>query len=199
MPRSPALVLIGPAAAGPTTIGELAAAQLGLPFVDLDGIGERYYAEVGWSIQRLVDCSNELGRVAAERMWEPTRAHAVQRAVEDHPHSVLALGAGHTSFIDPGCFARVSAAPSVVLVLPSPDRAAALAELRCRSLASKGTEWISAGHDFLAQWHDDAGTRSLATDVVYTAGVTPAATSERVAAGVLQRNARSVPFSGGSI
>ncbi|MFJ7750905.1 shikimate kinase [Arthrobacter sp. NPDC097144] len=192
MVRSPALVLIGPAAVGKTTVGELVAAQLGLPFVDLDEIGERYYAEIGWSIQRLVDCTEQFGRVAAEREWEPARAHAVRRAVEDHPESVMALGAGHTSFYDPDCVASVTSSlapvPNVVLILPSPDRSAALAELRRRSLRSKETTWISAGHDFLAEWHDDVGTRSLATDVVFTAGNTPQGTAEQIVANILQRN-----------
>lgn len=196
MLRSPALVLIGPAAAGKTTVGELVATRLGRPFVDLDEIGDRYYAEVGWSIQRLVDCSEQLGRIAAERLWEPARAHAVRRAVEDHPESVMALGAGHTSFHDPDCIACVTNAlvpvPNVVLILPSPDRSTALAELRRRSLSSKGTMWISAGHDFLAEWHDDAGTRSLATDVVFTAGKTPQETAGQIAVSVLQRSRLSV-------
>lgn len=195
MPRSPALVLVGPAAAGKSTLGELVAAQLGAPFVDLDDVGERYYAEVGWSIPRLVECSRSLGRVAAEREWEPARAHAVRRALGDHPDAVLALGAGHTSYTDAVCFAQVSAAlahvPTVALVLPTRDRPAALAELRRRSLAAKGTDWISAGHDFLAEWHDDAGTRLLATDVVFTAGSTPAETAEHLAATVLQRRPHS--------
>lgn len=189
MSRSPALVLIGPAAAGKTTVGGLVATRLGRPFVDLDDVGEHYYAEVGWSIGRLVERSRHLGRVAAEREWEPARAHAVRRVLEDYPDSVLALGAGHTSYMDAACFARVSAAlagvPTVALLLPSPDRPAALAELRGRSLASKGTDWISAGHDFLAEWHDDAGTRLLATDVVFTMGSTPAETAEQLAAVVL--------------
>lgn len=186
MSAPPLLVLVGPAAAGKTTVGQLAAELLHVPFVDLDDVGERYYAEVGWSIQRLAECSQQLGRVAAEREWEPARAHAVVRAVEDHPGAVLALGAGHTSYTAPGCFAQVAAAlagvPQVALILPSPDRASSLAELRRRSLASKGTDWISAGHDFLAEWLDDAGMRSLGTDVVYTDGHTAEAVAAQLTA-----------------
>lgn len=184
MPAPPLLVLIGPAAAGKTTIGQLVAELLHVPFVDLDDVGERYYAEVGWSIQRLAERSRQLGRVAAEREWEPARAHAVVRAVEDHPGAVLALGAGHTSYMDHRCFAQVAdvlaGVPQVALILPSPDRASSLAELRRRSLASKGTDWISAGHDFLAEWLDDAGMRSLATDVVYTDGHTAEAVAAQL-------------------
>lgn len=106
MPASPVLVLIGPAAAGKSTVGELAAGILGVPFVDLDDVGGPYYAEVGWSIARLVERIGRIGRVAAEREWEPARAHAVGRAVHDHPGAVLALGAGHTSFTDADCLAE---------------------------------------------------------------------------------------------
>lgn len=192
MPVSPAVVLIGPAAAGKSTLGLLVAEELGLEFVDLDEIGEAYYLEVGWSIDRLIHRSAEVGRVAAEREWEPARAHAVQRAVAEHPGTVLALGAGHTSFIDATCFARVCAALAavdhVVLVLPEAGRDAGLAELRERSVATKGTDWIRSGHDFLAEWFDDAGTRSLATHVVYTEGESPQATAARLVSDLLASN-----------
>ena len=199
MSSPPSLVLIGPAAAGKTTAGSLAATILGVSFVDIDDVGGRYYAEVGWSIERLVRRSKEVGRVAAERDWEPARAHAVRRAVADHPGAVLALGAGHTSYTDPGCRAEVRAAlssvPRVVLLLPSEERGTALAELRQRSRASKGTDWISSGHDFLAEWLDDEGLRSLATDTVLTAGRQPQETAEQVAA-LLGPSARRVDRTG---
>lgn len=186
MPSTPTLVLIGPAAAGKTTLGEQAARLLGVPFVDLDEIGERYYAEVGWSLLRLGECSRQVGRVAAERLWEPARAHAVARAVAEHPGAVLALGAGHTSYTDSRCLARVSVAladaPGVALILPSADREASLAELRRRALSSKGTSWISNGHDFLAEWLDDPGMHSLATEVVYTEGRSLGAVAAQLAA-----------------
>ena len=185
----PSLVLIGPAAAGKSTVGSLTADILGVPFVDLDEIGGAYYAEVGWSIDRLVRRTAQVGRVAAEREWEPARAHAVRRAVADHPHAVLALGAGHTSYTDAVCFAEVRAATAkaatVVLLLPTGTRERDLAELRRRSVTTKGTDWVSSGHDFLAEWLDDAGMRSLATHQVITGADTPQETALRVA-GLIQ-------------
>ncbi|WP_171905265.1 shikimate kinase [Cellulosimicrobium cellulans] len=184
--RPPAIVLIGPPAAGKSTLGELVAARLGVPFVDVDEVGDRYYAEVGWSVARLVERVGAVGRVAAEREWEPARAHAVRRVVADHPGAVVALGAGHTAFTDTEHLGTVRAAladvPHVVLVLPSVGRDAALAELRRRSLASKGTDWVRDGHDLLAGWVDDAGTRSLATSTFVTGGEPPGASAGRLAA-----------------
>ncbi|MFC8922135.1 shikimate kinase [Cellulosimicrobium sp. NPDC057127] len=183
--RTPAAVLVGPPAAGKTTIGELAAARLGVPFVDVDEVGDRYYAEVRWSVARLVERVGVVGRLAAEREWEPARAHAVGRVVAEHPGAVVALGAGHTSYTDATHLATVRAVladvPHVVLVLPSADRDAALDELRRRSVATKGTDWVRDGHDLLAAWLDDPGTRSLATATLVTRGRTPDASAAQFA------------------
>lgn len=180
------IVLVGPAATGKSTLGPLVARLLGLPFVDIDEIGGDYYAEVGWSIDRLVDRITAVGRVAAEREWEPARAHAVVRTLEDHPDSVIALGAGHTSYTGAAHLETVRAALSpardVVLVLPSLERDAALSELRRRSVATKETDWVIDGHDFLAGWFDDPGTRSLARTTHLTAGTTPEASARLLVA-----------------
>ena len=114
------LVLIGPAAGGKSTLGPLVADRLGTPFVDLDEIGDRYYGEVGWSVDQLAERAAAVGRVAAEREWEPARAHAVRRVVEEHPGTVIGLGAGHTSYTDaparglgrPGAGAGASRGPA---------------------------------------------------------------------------------------
>lgn len=182
----PLLVLVGPAACGKSTAGEAAARLLGVPFVDADAVGERYYREVGWDLDRLVDRVAEVGRLAAEREWEPARAHAVGRLVADHPGAVVALGAGHTTYEDPAhreaVRAALATAGAVVLLLPADGRDDALRVLRARAVATKGTDWARDGHDFLAGWLDDPGVRALATDVLVTGDEQPARTAERVAA-----------------
>jgi shikimate kinase len=182
---APWLVLIGPAAAGKTTLGEAVAALTGRPFVDIDAVAGPYYEEVGWSLPRLRARIGQVGRVAAEREWEPARAHAVERVVADHPGAVVALGAGHTCYAEPGHAARVRAAlercSGVLFVLPDPDAARSLRILRDRSARTKGTDWVVDGHDFLSEWLHDPFSRSLATEIVHTAGETPWQTAERVA------------------
>lgn len=184
MPDAPLLVLIGPAATGKSTVGTLVAERLQAPFIDIDELGDAYYEEVGWSVERLAARSAQVGRVTAEREWEPARAHAVRRVIEDHPRSVIALGAGHTTFVDPTLTAQVHTALSavlhVVLILPAADRDQALEELRRRSLAAKGTTWVSDGHDFLAEWLDNEGNRRLATTTVITNGEAPTDTARRI-------------------
>ncbi|MHA7227589.1 shikimate kinase [Glutamicibacter soli] len=180
------LILIGPAATGKSTLGEIVAANLSVPFVDIDEIAEPYYEESGWNLEKLAHRSSVVGRVAAEREWEGARAHAVCRVLEEHPDAVIALGAGHTSYKNENHLQRVGNAlkdaPCVLLVLPSADRAEALSTLRNRSLESKATDWISSGHDFLAEWLDDQGTRSLATEIMITGSETPELTAKRIVA-----------------
>lgn len=118
------MVLVGPAAAGKSTLGAGLAVASGRTFVDVDALGEVYYGEVGWSMERLRD--------------------------------------------------RIRAVGRVVLVLPSPDPERSVEILRQRSLAAKGTDWISAdGHDFLREWVRDPGVRVLATMVFHTEGEGP--------------------------
>lgn len=179
-------MLVGPAACGKSTAGEAAARLLGVPFVDADEAGGRYYREVGWDLDRLVDRVATVGRLAAEREWEPARAHAVGRLVADHPGAVLALGAGHTTYDDPvhrdAVRAALARAGAVVLLLPSAGRDDALRVLRERAVAAKGTDWVRDGHDFLAGWLDDPAVRELATDVLVTGDEPPGSTARRVAA-----------------
>lgn len=177
MEAAPLLVLVGPAATGKSTVGRGVAARLGRPFTDLDAVADTYYREVGWSVARLRERITALGRVAAEREWEPARVHAMRRVLADHPGAVVALGAGHTSYADPRHAAQVRAAlrpcTAVHLLLPAADPERALTVLRRRSMASKGTDWITDGHDFLAQWLHDPMCRAVATHVVCTEGDTP--------------------------
>lgn len=179
------MILIGPAAAGKSTLGNGLALATGRSFVDVDALGESYYAEVGWSMDKLRTRIQAVGRVAAEQEWEPARAHAVERIVADYPGAIISLGAGHSHYTQSELFQRVLAAlrpvGHVVLVLPSPDHERSVQVLRRRSLASKGTDWISGdGHDFLFQWVHDPGNRVLATTVLYTEGEEPAESISRL-------------------
>lgn len=178
------MVLVGPAGTGKTTLGREIAARTQRPFVDLDAVADRYYAQVGWSIVALRERIAAIGRLAAEAEWEPARAHAVACAVAEHPDAVIALGAGHTSYTDRQHLATVRTAldrcRAVVRILPSAHREVSLAVLRRRCTADKGRSWIIDGHDFLAHWLDDPGTQLVATRTIYTSDETPAQTATRL-------------------
>ncbi|WP_179951087.1 shikimate kinase [Xylanimonas oleitrophica] len=183
--QHPLAALVGPAGCGKSTLGALLASSLGAPFVDLDEVGGRYYAEVGWSLDRLRQRAVEVGRTVAEIEWEPARIHAVERAFEEHGGAVVALGAGHTSYEAPAHVGRVRSAlrrpPHVVLPLPWPDdRDESLRVLRARSVVTAGTDRVYDGNDLLARWLDEPVVREAATVVVGTGREAPAVTAERL-------------------
>jgi hypothetical protein len=180
------MMLIGPAHAGKSTLGELAAARTGRPFTDLDAIGGWYYAEAGWSLQRLAERGAAVGLYASEREWEPARAYAVEQVIAGHPGGIIALGAGHTHYSQPELTERVRAAlrpvRHVVLVLPSPDPGRSVQALRERSLADDGTSWIDGEHDLLREWVTSPVSADLATVTLYTDGEQPVDSARRLLA-----------------
>lgn len=178
------VVLVGPLAAGKTTLGTLVAERTDRPFVDIDEISWDYAREVGWDLDRLLERDRAVGWVASEREWEPARAHAVERVLAEHPEAVIALGAGYTSFTEPRYAARVRAAlapvPHVVHLLPSPDPRQSVAILRARAVESRGRDWIIEGHDFIAEWVSDPLAATVATATVFTAGMGSAESAEQI-------------------
>ncbi|MBN6057251.1 hypothetical protein JYK22_35335, partial [Nonomuraea sp. RK-328] len=163
----------------------LLAAAAGRRFVDLDEIGGAYYAEAGWTMDRLRERIRIVGRVAAEREWEPARAHAVRRALEAHPSAIVALGAGHSHYTDPELFESVrcalDAVPHVILVKPCASHEPAVEVLRRRGVSVKGTDWTSDdGHDFLDEWVRYPGNALLATATLYTDGDKPSESVDRL-------------------
>lgn len=183
------MVLIGPAAAGKSTIGPLLAASVGLPFVDLDEVADRYYSEVGMSLDDFRTKIDAVGYAAAHRWWQPAQVNALQRVLDDCPGSVVAVGAGHTHFEDRQ-FADAAASALrrhvVVLLLPECDRARSAALLRERSVASKRHDWRVGDIDYLDVWVRSDQNRRLADHVMYLRGRSPLAVATHVA-GALER------------
>jgi hypothetical protein len=178
------MILVGPLAAGKSTLGALVAERLGQPFVDIDDIAWSYCAEVGWSLDRLLERDQAVGWTAAEREWEPARAHAAQRAVADHPEAVIAFGAGYTSFTSPDCADQVRRAlapvPAVIRLLPSPNPERSIAVLRERAIASRGKDWIIEGHDWITEWVADPLAAEVAAATVFTDGISPETSAEEL-------------------
>jgi hypothetical protein len=178
------MILVGPLAAGKSTLGALVAERLGQPFVDVDDIAWSYCAEVGWNLDRLLERDQAVGWTAAEREWEPARAHAAQRAVADHPDTVIAFGAGYTSFTSLECADQVRRAlapiPDVIRLLPSPDPERSVALLRERAIASRGRDWIIEGHDWIAEWVADPLAGEVAAATVFTEGISPKTSAEQL-------------------
>ncbi len=167
------VVLIGPPGAGKSSVGPLVATALDLPFVDADEACVPYYEEAAWPLTRFEQTIRAVGYEPAHRAWEEALAYATPRLLRDHPDAVVALGAGHTRVTDPARHTVVRRALDgrvVVLLRPSTDRAASVAELRRRCVAGKGRDWVRDGVDWLARWSDDGLDDRLATVTVHTLG-----------------------------
>lgn len=178
------IVLIGPPGAGKSSVGDLLATRLQLPFIEADAVCPAYYAEVGWSANRMLRLADDIGYERAHAAWKEALAYSVEKLFDAAGDAVVALGAGHSHLTRPDLFARVStalsAADRVVLLRPHPDEIVALDELRKRCVASKGHDWNRDDIDWLARWTTDGRDEQLATDVIYNLGETPAETASRI-------------------
>lgn len=188
-------VLIGPPAAGKSTVGAVLAARTDRRLVDADEAAMPWYVSVGWSVERLLARADEVGFERAHREWEVALAAAVVGLVSQHPDAVLALGAGHSHVTDPVLFARVATAlaraDEVVLLRPYADHDRAVAVLRGRCLAGKGHAWVRDGVDWLQRWSTDGLDEHLATTTVITAGQSPQQTAVAIEAQASARSSHS--------
>ena len=171
------VVLIGPVAAGKSTVAGLLAGRLGWPNVCTDAVCGAYYAELGFDHGESARRQRSGGLRAAYRYWKPFEAYAVERILADHQDAVIDLGGGHSVQEDPELLARVQAAlapvANVVLLLPSPDPEESVRVLTRRRPPPGDFDWH---RHFVTH----PSNRALAKLVVYTAGETAEQTCEVV-------------------
>lgn len=179
------IILIGAPGSGKSTVGRLLGLRLDRDFVDADEVCGDYYAEVGWSVERLTTRIKQVGFEAAHAEWEVALAHAVERLLGTSRNDFIALGAGHTHVTDPGHFERVraalAAAEAVVLLRPSAASDTTVRILRERCLTSKSHAWHGDGIDWLQRWTTDGRDELLATHTIYNNAERPDQTASRVA------------------
>jgi hypothetical protein len=178
-------VLIGPVAAGKSSVGALVSATLGVSHVDTDRVGDRYYEAAGFPLEEL-DRRMFADFHGAYQWAKASLPFAVEGIVRDFEDCVFSLGAIHTHFEEPELFARTKAAlrpfEHVVLLLPSPDPDRSIEVLRARSIAERRMDWVFDGYDFFEHWVKDPCNSELATHVVFTEDRTPEATAADVLA-----------------
>lgn len=171
-PTAPLVILIGPIGTGKSTLGKLLAERLDRPQVSLDQIRWDYYKEIGYdeAVQR--EIGEREGFAGVYRYWKRFEAHAVARALQDHQTCVLDFGAGHSVYEDETLFAQVQGLlapqPNIVLILPSPNVEESVAILKARNTPKIENVPITR---YLVT---HPAFRTLATQILYTQGQTPA-------------------------
>jgi adenylate kinase family enzyme len=178
---SSTIILIGPLGAGKTTVGQLLAEKLGLPFCSVDTVREEYYQKVGYD-QALASqlAASEQGLQEVLRYSKPFEARMVEQILADY-HGVIDFGASNSVYEDEGLFTRVENAlapyPNVMLLLPSPDldeSAEILKERLIRMLIESGKEFTDELFELNEYFVKHPSNRQLAKQIVYTQGKTPA-------------------------
>ena len=167
-------MLIGPACAGKSTVGELLGEALSTVHIDADHVAGRYYLEAGWSVERFRSVERRSGLLEAYRDGEQAMVFALEKVLGNHRDCVFSLGAAHTHFVTPALIDRarqiLASFEHVVLLLPSPDPARSVAILRERCRAVGLRSWRDAGCDLIERWVTDDCNREFATLTVHTEG-----------------------------
>lgn len=174
------LVLIGPIAAGKSSVAERLAERTGLRQIPLDAVRWYYYFQIGFDLAEQKRREREDGPLGRFAYWKPFEAYAVERALADFPDSIIDFGAGHSVQDDEALFARVKAAlapvPHVILLLPSPDVEEAVRILSERVPPDGRDEVAELNRGFLT----NPSNARLATTTVYTGRRSPEEVCEEI-------------------
>ena len=185
----PTVVLIGPIAAGKSTVGAVLSELLGVPQVSMDDVRWAYFAELGYD-RAEAERQSLQGRTVAEKLayGKPYEVHSIERVLADRPGFVIDLGASNSVYDDDAQFERVRRAMTdarVVLVLPLPDVDASSVVLmeRLRAIVhAKGEELSQQLLDFDDYFLRHPSNQRLADLAVYTEGRSPRAVAEEIVA-----------------
>jgi shikimate kinase len=180
------ILLIGPMAAGKTTIARYLAQKLGLVQHELDDRRWDYYNEIGYDPALAAQIHSQKGLTALARgYWKPFEIHAVERGLADFADGVISFGAGHSVYEDDVQFERIQRllAPykNVILLLPCADLDESAAILKERYIAQEpDIEPDPQALEMIDFFLRDPSNQRLAKQVIYTKGKSPEETCEEV-------------------
>jgi shikimate kinase len=173
------IILIGPIAAGKSTVGELLSKKLNLEQVSMDAIRFDYYKEIGYDEELAKHKRETEGLWDLLHYWKPFEAYAVERLLASHQNCVLDFGAGHSVYEDEELFSRVKLAlapyKNIFLLLPSPDPDESIAILNEREEFLRETK-PNLNELFVRH----RSNYELATHIIYNKGKIPEETCDEI-------------------
>ena len=174
------IILIGPLGAGKTTVGQLLAKKLDLPFCSIDTVREAYYRKVGYddAIASRIAASPQ-GLQGVLRYSKPFEVQMVEQVLADH-HGIIDFGASNSVYDDEALFTRVENAlapyPNVILLLPSLDMDESVEILKNRltqMLIEAGKDYSDELFELNQYFVKHPSNQRLAKRVIYTKDKTP--------------------------
>ena len=181
------IVLIGPMAAGKSTIADLLSKKLDIPRFEVDEHRWTYYAAQGYDNLKGEEIYKTQGINGLIKHWKPYEAETVVRVLADQPNSTIDFGAGHSVYDDATLFAKVEAAlaplPNVILLLPSPDLDESVRICNERFSSVLEGEDIEPDADTLQlneHFVKHPSNARLAKMTIYTKGKTPEETVDEI-------------------
>jgi shikimate kinase len=177
---NPPIILIGPIGAGKTTVGQLLAEKLDLPFCSIDTVRRAYYQKIAYDdilASQIAASPQDLQGVL--RYSKPFEVQMVEQVLADH-HGVIDFGASNSVYDDQELFARVENTlaphPNVILLLPSLDMDESVEILRNRltlMLTEAGKEFTDELFELNKHFVEHPSNHRLAKRVIYTKEKTP--------------------------
>ena len=175
------IILIGPMAAGKSSVASELAQITGLRRIAMDRVRWYYYFQDGFSIETESKFSSFEERT---KYWKPFEAKAVKEVVKDFSDSIIDFGAGHSHFKDSAQFEMVRSALSEVknifLLVPSADTEESVKICNERLQARDGSDMDSTKLSCNREFVEHASSRLLSKQVVYTGNETPAQTARKI-------------------
>ena len=182
MPETP-IVIIGPMAAGKSTVAHELALRTGLLQVPFDAVRFYYYLKLGFTFAEQL--AQPDFRSVAE-YWRPFHLPAAEALLAEFDEAIIDFGAGHAHFEDEAEIARLerilAPVPNVILLMPSEDPVRATEISVQRDRERLGDRWDPSRADMAGEFVRSESFRRVAKQVVVTEGLTIAESVDRVMA-----------------
>jgi shikimate kinase len=175
------IILIGPIAAGKSTVANLLAKNIGIPNIPMDRVRWYFYFKDGFSQEVESEFATFTEKMA---YWKPFEVKAVQRIISEFPNSIIDFGAGHSCYEDPTQLSAVELVlkplPNIFLLMPSENKKTSLEICNRRLTEADGAPPDDAVIEANKLFINHESNYRLAKHIIYTESKTVLETAEEI-------------------